>query len=185
MRKKKAKYFYVYEHWRPDKDICFYVGKGTERRAWTPFGRSKWHRHISEKLKSVGLEVDVRIIDDGLTDEASKALEIERIAFWKAAGVKLINLTDGGDGAPQRQISAETRAKLSAANTGHRHSEETKAKLRAINLGKKHGPRSPECVAKLRAHGKAKGFRKGHVPTNKGKRLAKQPIAHEQQSLPF
>jgi hypothetical protein len=22
--------FYVYEHWRPDKDICFYVGEGTQ-----------------------------------------------------------------------------------------------------------------------------------------------------------
>jgi len=25
--------YYVYEHWRPDKDICFYVGKGKGSRA--------------------------------------------------------------------------------------------------------------------------------------------------------
>ena len=24
--------FYVYEHWRPDKSVCFYVGKGCEDR---------------------------------------------------------------------------------------------------------------------------------------------------------
>jgi hypothetical protein len=22
----------VYEHWRPDKDVCFYVGRGRKRR---------------------------------------------------------------------------------------------------------------------------------------------------------
>lgn len=26
--------FYVYEHWRPDTGVCFYVGKGKEKRAW-------------------------------------------------------------------------------------------------------------------------------------------------------
>lgn len=25
--------FYVYGHWRPDLDLCFWVGKGTEARA--------------------------------------------------------------------------------------------------------------------------------------------------------
>lgn len=25
--------FYVYEHWRLDRDECFYVGKGTGKRA--------------------------------------------------------------------------------------------------------------------------------------------------------
>ena len=28
--------FYVYEHWRPDKDTCFWVGKGKGDRAVTP-----------------------------------------------------------------------------------------------------------------------------------------------------
>lgn len=30
--------FYVYEHWRPDKDVCFYVGKGSKGRARTFIG---------------------------------------------------------------------------------------------------------------------------------------------------
>jgi hypothetical protein len=34
-----AKKFYVYEHWRPDKDVCFYVGKGHGRRAYKTAGK--------------------------------------------------------------------------------------------------------------------------------------------------
>ena len=33
MSKPLADIFYVYEHWRPDKNVCFYVGKGKGKRA--------------------------------------------------------------------------------------------------------------------------------------------------------
>jgi hypothetical protein len=34
MKYKYPKAFYVYEHWRPDVDLPFYVGKGKGGRAW-------------------------------------------------------------------------------------------------------------------------------------------------------
>lgn len=47
--------FYVYEHWRPDKDICFYVGKGKGRRANVMYGRGSHHERIQAKLKRLGM----------------------------------------------------------------------------------------------------------------------------------
>lgn len=44
------------------------------------------------------------------------------------------NLNYGGD---NRQISEETKRKISEANRGRRHSEETKRKLSELNIGKK------------------------------------------------
>lgn len=50
--------FYVYEHWRPDKNVCFYVGKGKRNRAWHMFHRSRWHRSITSKLTALGLALE-------------------------------------------------------------------------------------------------------------------------------
>ena len=45
--------FYVYEHWRPDRGECFYVGKGHGRRAYDMRrGRNRWHKFMQEKLVS-------------------------------------------------------------------------------------------------------------------------------------
>jgi len=66
------------------------------------------------------------------------------------------------------KLSPETRAKISASNTGKKHSAETRAKISASktgkipwNKGKKH---SPESIAKMsESH-------KGQIPWNKGKK---------------
>ena len=38
--------FYVYEHWRPDRDECFYVGKGKGGRANVMYGRNRHHEAV-------------------------------------------------------------------------------------------------------------------------------------------
>jgi hypothetical protein len=103
---------YLYEHWRPDTNVCFYVGKGSGNRAHL-FGiaRSDRHRRIVEKLRRNGMRVEVRIISDGLSDEDALKLEQERIAFYGRE--KLINHTAGGDGL--LNPSDETRRKMSSA----------------------------------------------------------------------
>lgn len=35
--------YYVYEHWRLDKDECFYVGKGRGNRAYKMRDRNRFH----------------------------------------------------------------------------------------------------------------------------------------------
>ena len=145
--------FYVYEHWRPDKDVCFYVGKGHGNRAWTMRCRNRHHRHITATLKKLSLMVDVRIVADGFTEPEALRAEIDRIAFWRAAGAELVNITDGGDGVCGLKHSAETRAKMSekaSARKREPHSEETKRKIGEANRIALKGKKNPEHSARLK-----------------------------------
>ena len=131
--------FYVYEHWRPDKDICFYVGKGKDDRAYY-FNRTYNRRYnsIVRKLAKLGLCVEVRIVKGGLSEIDAFILEIERIAFWRSINVMLTNKTNGGDGASGRRYSQKTLQKMSQSQKGRRKSSEHRAKLSAANMGKTH-----------------------------------------------
>lgn len=120
---------YIYEHWRPDRNECFYVGQGTGRRANVIYNRNGWHTAIQKKLILLGLGVEIKIIASGLSKDEADTLEIERIAFWKADGADLANLTPGGDG--NSDALPETRAKMRAKKLGGKLSEEHKAKIRA------------------------------------------------------
>lgn len=87
----------MYEHWRPDKDVCFYVGKGRDKRAWDfVYGRNQYHQAVIGKLFRLGLTVEVRIVGSNLSDADALKLEMERIALYGAD--TLTNLTHGGEG---------------------------------------------------------------------------------------
>lgn len=140
--------FVVYEHWRPDKNICFYVGITCTRNRATRFSRrNKVYTSIVGELRSIGREPEVRIVKSNLSQTEAFALEMERIAFW--GRTNLSNLTDGGDGV--RNPLPETRAKIglksSIANKGRVQSAETRAKRSASMKGK---PKSEAHKAKLR-----------------------------------
>jgi hypothetical protein len=108
--------FYVYEHWRLDRDECFYVGKGKGKRAYNmKHGRNNHHKAIMLKMSRIGSSVEVRIVADGLDEAAAFQLERERIKFWRDAKVDIVNLTDGGDGTSGFKYSEESRAKMSFA----------------------------------------------------------------------
>lgn len=119
--------YFVYEHWRPDKDLCFYVGKGKTRRANVMYNRGRHHENIQKKLERKGMCVEVRLVASGLSEENAFALEIERIAFWRSVGVDLCNRTSGGEGASNP--SDETRALMRAAKLGRKLTEEHKRKV--------------------------------------------------------
>lgn len=132
---------YVYEHWRPDTDTCFYVGKGSGYRARAmAYGRGRYHKNVQAKLARLGLSVEVRIIADGLTDTDALAFEVERIAFWTAAGVKLVNRTLGGEGTRGYRASPETRAKLGAKSKAAWQNPEHRARIIASRTGLKRAP---------------------------------------------
>jgi hypothetical protein len=121
--------FYVYEHWRLDRDECFYVGKGKGNRAYSTKDRNRHHKAICAKLSREGFAMEVRMVATGLSEKEAFVLEIERIAFWRSAGVDLVNLTNGGEGASGYKPTAKMREYLSLVNTGKKRSEETKRKL--------------------------------------------------------
>lgn len=108
--------FYVYEHWRLDRDECFYVGKGMKNRAYKMRDRNARHRAIMAKLSREGSGMEVRMVATGLTEDEAFALEVERIAFWRAAGVGLANRTNGGEGTSG--CPAHNRKKVLCVSTG-------------------------------------------------------------------
>jgi hypothetical protein len=161
--------FYVYEHWRPDKDVCFYVGKGKNRRAWDMKGmRNRHHKAVTSKLTALGFTVDVRIVMKDLTSVAAIALEIDRIAFYGREN--LTNMTAGGEGlrepAPEvgRAISRAHIERFKDPEVRRRHSEmckkkppmsaETRRKLSLANKGRK---MSAEVRAKMSDVAKKRG----------------------------
>ena len=145
--------FYVYEHWRPDKAQCFYVGKGTGDRAYKMHHRSAHHKRLQSKLLRSGFKVLVKIV--AVYDVEAAAFEAEKalIARYRAQGVELVNHTHGGEGRSGYRLSdeskkrisehhrgkpksAEQRRKMSEAHKGHIVSDVTRAKISARHTGR-------------------------------------------------
>lgn len=121
--------YYIYEHWRPDKDACFYVGKGHGKRCRVMYNRGPYHTHIQAHLARNGFEVEIRIIMDGLTEDEAFYQEKRRINYWKLLGATLANKTEGGEG--NSNPSKETRQLMRLAKLGRKLTEEHKAKISA------------------------------------------------------
>lgn len=159
--------FYVYEHWRPDKGVCFYVGKGSGRRAYEKdHGRNKHHRAIRIKLQRMGLSIEVRFIEVNMIESDAFAKEIERISHWRSLGVKLVNRTDGGIGVVNpspitRQKRRENGRKRVVGEEQRRKMSEL---MRAI-------PRTPEWRANISS------ANKGKVGWSRGKKLSPEHVA--------
>ena len=177
--------FYVYEHWRPDKDECFYVGKGQKRRAHDMRrGRNRYHKFIQKKLAALGMCIEVRMVAEGLEEDEAFGIECGRIAFWRSVGVQLSNLTNGGEGPSGRKhteewkransermkrrvVSKETRRRQSLAATGNKKGLGKKRpqaaieKTRSALLGRK---RSDEFKAKVSASKKGRPWNGRHTP---------------------
>ena len=160
--------YYVYAYIR-NKDTAggksgtpYYIGKGYKKRAW--------QQHRDRKTNTgIWTPTDhnrIVVIAEGLTELWAFAHERWLIRFWgrvdQNSGI-LQNRTDGGDGAcgiirsketiekmrlNGKNMSQETRSKISQTLTGHQVSESTRIKQRDANLGK---PCSEGKREKLRA----------------------------------
>ena len=169
--------FYVYEHWRPDKGVCFYVGKGVGNRAFFINRKKKNEHHsaIVRKLSNAGLAVDVRFVETEINEARAFELERERIAHWRALGVALTNKTDGGEGHSGLSPSLETRAKKAKAMLGRKLPPETIAKMRDAA-----SKRSPEHIAKISAALAGRTLPAEHVA--KLKAAKRPPITEEHRA---
>ena len=102
--------FYVYGYFRED-GTPYYIGKGSGYRAWS-------------KTRSIHKPTDksrIKILADGLTEEEAYSWEADLISLLgrKDLGTGCLrNTIDGGSGGTSgRVLSAETRAKIGAANS--------------------------------------------------------------------
>ena len=179
--------FYVYEHWRTDKNECFYVGKGKDKRAWDMKRmRNCHHMAITSKLAELGFCVDVKIVSCDLSENDAFDLEISRIAMYGLEN--LSNMTSGGDGL--RSPSKETREKISKSqkirfarpsekeavsrrNKCRVASDETRLKLSIASKGRTH---SKETIEKFKIIAKKRGFsdkaRKAQIAAATGRKRA-------------
>jgi len=126
--------FCVYEHIRPDTNAIFYVGKGSLRRAHSKHRRNKHWNSIVAKAGGYS----VRLVADGIEEDLSFLVEMERIDQLKRMGLKLANKTDGGEGPSGLRHTDEAKRKIAEAQMGEKHwtfghvfTEEQRANLRA------------------------------------------------------
>lgn len=132
--------FYTYTHCYPD-GAPFYVGAGSANRAYC-ITRKRHEKHY-EIIKAVGAKnVRVEIFPCGSMEEAFKNEQV-LIAELRAAGVPIINVTNGGRG--PNGVALHTTP----------HSDASKDKCRVANLGKRLSPETE--------------FKPGMVGINRGK----------------
>jgi hypothetical protein len=108
--------FYVYEHIRPDTNQVFYVGKGKGNRLNSLSDRNRYWNHIVAKVGSF----NAYKIAENEDEELVFLAEQERIDQLRRIGIKLCNVTNGGEGTTGLKHSEESKAKI-----GVRHSKES------------------------------------------------------------
>jgi hypothetical protein len=160
--------FFVYEHWRPDTNTCFYVGKGKGDRAWSMRNRNRHHRAIREKLERAGLSIEVRIVFSDLTEDEAFALEVERIAMY---GEGLCNITTGGEGFSGGRHTTESKRKISIGSkkTSEKYRVARSIRMSGANnpfFGKQH---PPEVIERIKEKNRVPGRNKGAIRTAENK----------------
>lgn len=144
--------FYTYVHTRNDTGEVFYVGKGKGTRAFDKGRNYHWSNVVAKHGYTI------HIVAYFADETEALAHEKELIAELRDAGLKLTNMTDGGDGVSGMRHTKESRARIGAASAGNQYargnvlSAETRAKIGAGSRGK---VVSAETRAKLSAAAKA------------------------------
>lgn len=129
--------FYVYLHCRPD-GTPFYVGKGLYRRCYDFRSRSNYHKNVVRKCggqKSVRVETV-----ECLNEEEAFYQERIFILLLREQGVRLVNLTDGGEGTSGLVLSEDSRRTIGFSNLGNSNGSGNKGQKRGAYRKLKSGP---------------------------------------------
>lgn len=124
--------FYTYAHYKPDNSV-FYIGKGRGRRAWAKDYHNNHWNHIVAKYPDYKIEILARWD----TEQEAFDHEVFLIDTFRAMGIKLTNVTNGGTGVSGYKHTPESIQKRLDSMKGYVPSEETKAKIREAHLGEK------------------------------------------------
>ena len=134
--------FYIYQHRKADTNEIFYVGKGKGTRLNQSKGRNQyWHRVVAKH----GFVAEY--IAQNLDEELAFLAEMEAIDVYKRRGIKLVNITEGGEGATGYKHTAEHIANLKGNKNGvtswgmtfknKKHTEESRQKMSYARIGNK------------------------------------------------
>ena len=142
----------IYRHLKPCGEV-FYIGIGGEsKRAYDRVKRNRFWKHVFEKYPNY----EVEILKSDLEWEDACELEIILIAYYgrRDLGVgTLVNLTDGGEGAPGHIKSEESKRKISVAKLGEKKPKETIAKRSATRIAKNELIKKYICTESLKTWG--------------------------------
>lgn len=162
-------HFYTYILSDPRNGLPFYVGKGQGRRIEHHFREARTTQKNSYKLQkirkieSLGLSVIVSKVEEDVSDAEAQDLEKLIIAEARAKGIKLTNMTDGGDGSAGYKHHPESLAKIAASQRGVPKPDSQKEKLSAYLLQNPIHLRDGVTVPSGENH-----WAYGRVPNNKG-----------------
>ena len=125
--------YYVYQH--TFLNGVRYIGKGKNKRAYIFVGRNAYWNSLFEKY---GPPL-VKIVHMCEVEEEAYELEEFLIQELKMSGIKLCNLTNGGEGGSSGMVfTAATRRKMSEKAKGKKHTEATKELLRIASGSRTH-----------------------------------------------
>jgi hypothetical protein len=162
--------YLTYLHCRPDGSP-FYVGKGKVERMNRTKRNNPYHTNVVNKY---GKDNILKGFLPCSTEAIALELEVGMIKCFKRMGVKLTNMTDGGEGTSGYKHTTETLAKL----RGRTLSDEHKAKLLAARKGI---PMSEEAKEKISSSNKGRKFTDEHKAklsaVRKGKKLSDETRA--------
>ncbi len=164
---------YVVEHVVSGRCYVGWTSKPTTER-WANhrgYARAVGKTYFHKALRKHGPDAfEWFVVQHFDTDGEARAAEIYWIDRLRTFGVRLYNLTDGGDGILGHRHSEEARAKMRRPK-----SLEHRAKLRAANLGKSSSTKgcrlSEEMKAKLSAAKKGKPSPRRGVPMSEEQKL--------------
>lgn len=133
--------YYVYVQCRPSGEP-FNVGKGHGRRAYDfKNARNKYFKNIIEKYGAACITVYVRACE---TEQQAFQHEMWMIAWCRAQGHRVCNMTDGGEGMSGsnhwlgKKHSKETRLRMSTSASGKVFSEAHRRNIGAASKGRQH-----------------------------------------------
>jgi hypothetical protein len=134
----KTKKYYLYVHYRQDKNEAFYIGIGTKYRD-KDYDRALCYKKRSEFWKKVANKsrYNVMIISESDSKEEIIQQEINYIALLGKKKDKkgtLVNITNGGEGMSGHKViwTPEMKDKIRIANSKRVIAESTREKLRLV-----------------------------------------------------
>lgn len=130
----------------------FYCGKTVnpahQRLANHKYEAAHGTRKVHARVRDCGESIRLQVMETVPIEISWSAREKHWIYLLRGSFPDNCNTADGGAGTPGRILSAESRAKISAASKRQRHTPEAKAKIVAFLTGRKW---KPESIAKMRA----------------------------------